>query len=123
MCNLYQNLLLVDAALNKGSDTGSKVPVLQTATALAVSFVICQLATYLTKLFGIQGATLPSITAIVVILATALPMYFGYLAPAGDTIALVLMQVIVMFQVYLISIVQKLEFLLVGDLVCCWPSP
>lgn len=97
----------VDVALNMESDSGSKLPVLQTATALAVSFVICLSATYLTKLFGIQGGTLPSITAIVVVLATALPMYFGYLAPAGDTIAVVLMQVSVISQAYLIYIMQN----------------
>lgn len=41
----------------------------------------------------IQGANLPGITAVVVILATILPKQFNYLAPAADTIALILMQV------------------------------
>lgn len=63
------------------------------ATALAVSFAICKSANSLSKTFGIQGGELPAVTAIVVILATLLPSYFRYLAPAGDAFALVLMQV------------------------------
>ena len=76
------------------SNSGSKLSVLPTASALAVSFAICKTATWLTKFFGIQGSDLPAITAIVVVLATVLPRHFGYLAPAGDAIAVVLMQVI-----------------------------
>ncbi|KAF8379560.1 hypothetical protein HHK36_029000 [Tetracentron sinense] len=71
----------------------NKLPVLQTTIALAVSFAICKTATYFTKLFGIQGGSLPCITAIVVLLATAFPTQFGYLAPASEAIALILMQV------------------------------
>ena len=65
---------------------------LQTATAIAVSFVICKIGTFLTKYFGIQGGSLPAITAIVVILATAFPRQFGQLAPSGEAMALILMQ-------------------------------
>ncbi|KAJ0042026.1 hypothetical protein Pint_17521 [Pistacia integerrima] len=75
------------------SNSGGKTPVLQTAMALAISFAICKTATYITKLFGIQGGNLPGVTAIVVLLATVFPKLFANLAPAGDTIALVLMQV------------------------------
>ncbi|CAK9176897.1 unnamed protein product [Ilex paraguariensis] len=75
------------------SDSQSKVSVLQTATALAVSFVICKAATGLTNLLGIQGADLPAVTAIVVVLATLLPTHFRDLASAGEVIAVVLMQV------------------------------
>ncbi|KAL7254100.1 hypothetical protein ACSBR1_008489 [Camellia fascicularis] len=82
-----------DAATDMESDSGNKLPVLQTAAALAVSFSICKTASWLTKLSGIKGGDLPGITAIVVILATVLPTHFGYLAPAGDAIAVVLMQV------------------------------
>lgn len=67
--------------------------VYKTASALAVSFAICKAATYVNKLVGIQGGDLLASTAIVVILATLLPKEFGYLAPADDTVALVLMQV------------------------------
>ncbi|KAF8379562.1 hypothetical protein HHK36_029002 [Tetracentron sinense] len=82
-----------DEVMAMESKPGNKLPVLQTATALAVSFAICTTGTYLTKLFGIQGGSLPFITAIVVILATVFPTQFGYLAPASEAIALILMQV------------------------------
>ncbi|KAK2983561.1 hypothetical protein RJ640_023095 [Escallonia rubra] len=81
------------AALTKASDSGAKLPVLQTATAVTVSFAICKAASCLTEVLGIQGGNLPGITAIVVVLATLLPKHFGSLAPAGETIAIVLMQV------------------------------
>ncbi|KAG7973566.1 hypothetical protein I3843_06G002300 [Carya illinoinensis] len=82
-----------DAVTEMESESGNKLPVLQMATALAVSFVICKTGTYITKFFGIQGGSFPAITAIVVILATALPKQFGYLAPSGEAMALLLMQV------------------------------
>ncbi|PIA34266.1 hypothetical protein AQUCO_03800094v1 [Aquilegia coerulea] len=72
---------------------GNKVPVLEIATALAVSFGICKIATCLTKVLGIQGGNLPFITAIVVLAATIFPKQLGYLAPAGEAIAFILMQV------------------------------
>ncbi|CAL0328597.1 unnamed protein product [Lupinus luteus] len=75
------------------SDSEANLPVLQTATALATSFLICKGATYLTKLYGIQGGTLPGVTAIVVILATLFPKQIGALGSAGHTVALILMQV------------------------------
>ncbi|KAH6804583.1 keratin-associated protein [Perilla frutescens var. frutescens] len=82
-----------DAGLNEESESGNKLPVLQTATALAVSFIICKSANILTKYFGIQGGSLPVVTAIVVILATIFPNQFAYLAPSGEAMALILMQV------------------------------
>ncbi|XP_026661889.2 uncharacterized membrane protein YjcL isoform X2 [Phoenix dactylifera] len=72
---------------------GNKLPVLQSAMAIAISFAICKAATYITKLLGIQGGNLPCITAIVVALATIFPSQFGSLAPAGEAMALILMQV------------------------------
>nr|XP_043632562.1 uncharacterized membrane protein YjcL-like isoform X2 [Erigeron canadensis] len=78
---------------NVDSGSGNNVPVLQTATALAVSFAICKVATHIIQFFKFQGATLPAITAIVVILATLLPRQIGYLAPAGDAIAAISIQV------------------------------
>jgi ferric-chelate reductase len=87
------------------SDSGGKLPVLQAATAIATSFLICKTSTYLTSIYGIQGGNLPAITATVVILATLFPTQFGYLAPAGDAIALVLMQVIEIFPVQSIYII------------------
>ncbi|XWS50470.1 hypothetical protein CRYUN_Cryun12cG0090100 [Craigia yunnanensis] len=82
-----------DVATGDGSQSGGKLPVLQIATALAVSFTICKLGAYLTKYFGIQGGSLPAVTAIVVILATVFPTQFGRLAPSGEAMALILMQV------------------------------
>ncbi|XP_021892188.1 uncharacterized protein LOC110810344 [Carica papaya] len=82
-----------DVAVNEGSENGGKLPVLQIATALAVSFAICKVSTFLAKYFGIQGGNLPIITAIVVILATVFPHQFSHLAPAGEAMALILMQV------------------------------
>ncbi|KAJ0099099.1 hypothetical protein Patl1_20195 [Pistacia atlantica] len=84
---------LAGVEMDTESNSGGKTPVLQTAMALAISFAICKTATYITKLFGIQGGNLPGVTAIVVLLATVFPKLFANLAPAGDTIALVLMQV------------------------------
>ncbi|PIA49251.1 hypothetical protein AQUCO_01300240v1 [Aquilegia coerulea] len=82
-----------DDPVDMDSKSGNKTPVLQTATALAVSLGICKVATYLTKRFGVQGGNLPFVTAIVVVLATIFPVQFGYLAPAGEAMALILMQI------------------------------
>lgn len=79
------------------SESGNKLPVLQTATALAVSFAICKAGELLTKHFGIPGGILPTITAIVVILATSFPSQFAYLAPSGEAMAVILMQVFFAF--------------------------
>lgn len=85
--------LLADVSMKMESHNERKLPVLETATALATSFVICKASTHLTRLCGIQGGSLPVITALVVVLATLLPTHFAYLAPFGDTIAVILMQV------------------------------
>ncbi|XP_021892109.1 uncharacterized protein LOC110810299 isoform X3 [Carica papaya] len=82
-----------DVEMDMLSSSGGKNAVLQTATAVAISFVICKAVNYLTKLWNIQGGCLPGVTALVVILATIFPAQSGYLAPASDTVALVLMQV------------------------------
>lgn len=79
--------------MDENSDRDDKLPVLKFATALAVAFAICKSGTYLAKYLGIQGGTLPAVTAIVVILATAFPSQFNSLAPAGEAMALILMQV------------------------------
>ncbi|KAJ0658263.1 hypothetical protein HanLR1_Chr14g0555791 [Helianthus annuus] len=82
-----------DTVNNANSGSGDKSGLLQTATALAVSFAICKCATHIVQMFKIQGGSLPAITAIVVILATLLPKQIGYLAPAGDAVAAILIQV------------------------------
>lgn len=81
-----------DSIVDTESRPSDKLPVLPTATALATSFAICKFASYLTKL-GLKGGILPGVTAIVVILATIFPAQFSYLAPTGEAIALILMQV------------------------------
>ena len=84
---------LTDVAMDVDSEPGNKLPVLRMATALAVSFAICKTGAFLAKYFGIQGGILPAITAIIVILATLFPKQFAYLAPSGEAMALILMQV------------------------------
>ncbi|KAI5657872.1 hypothetical protein M9H77_26665 [Catharanthus roseus] len=81
-----------DAGINVEPEPVNKLPVMQTATALAVSFAICKAGSFLTKYFGIQGGILPAVTAIVVVLATAFPRQFAHLAPSGEAMALILMQ-------------------------------
>ncbi|KAM0835316.1 hypothetical protein ACQ4PT_063012 [Festuca glaucescens] len=72
---------------------GDKLPVLLSATALVVSFAICKAGKYMTSLMGIQGGSLPCITAVVVSLATLFPSHIGKLAPSGEALAVILMQV------------------------------
>lgn len=71
----------------------SNEPVLQIATAVAISFAICKVGTCFCRFFGAQGCDLPAITAIVVLLATLFPAYFRNIANAGDAVAIVLMQI------------------------------
>ncbi|XAR71700.1 hypothetical protein NMG60_11018089 [Bertholletia excelsa] len=81
------------AATNEESSSGNKLPPLQHASALAAAFIVCKSGAWITKLSGFKGGHIPAITVIVIILATLLPKHFGYLAPAGENIAMVLMQV------------------------------
>ncbi|KAG0498041.1 hypothetical protein HPP92_002732 [Vanilla planifolia] len=82
-----------DCLLEVESRSVNKLPVLESAGAIAVSLAICKVAIHITKIFGIQGGNLPCITAIIVALATIFPGQIGRLAPAGESIALILMQV------------------------------
>ncbi|WCJ36702.1 hypothetical protein M5689_017885 [Euphorbia peplus] len=84
---------VVGVEMKVENDSAGKISVHQTAFALAVSFMICRTATFLTQYFKIQGGSLPAITALAVILATGFPSQLGRLAPSGDTISMVLMQV------------------------------
>lgn len=85
--------LTTDSETNGNLESGNNMSVLKISTALAASFAICKAGSFLTKYFGIQGGSLPAITAIVVILATAFPRPFAQLAPSGEAMALILMQV------------------------------
>ncbi|KAK9672600.1 hypothetical protein RND81_12G111400 [Saponaria officinalis] len=82
-----------EESVNMESDSGNKLPVLQSATAIAVSFLICKAGSFITKYYGIQGGLLPIVTAIVVVLATLFPKPFYELAPSGEAMAMILMQV------------------------------
>ncbi|KAJ0658264.1 hypothetical protein HanLR1_Chr14g0555801 [Helianthus annuus] len=82
-----------DAEEEVKSEYGNRLPLLPSATALAVSFAICKLGSFVTKYFAIQGGSLPAVTAIVVVLATVFPKQFTHLAPTGEIMALILMQV------------------------------
>ncbi|KAI4351663.1 hypothetical protein L6164_005999 [Bauhinia variegata] len=82
-----------DDAMKKASEAGNKLPVLKMATALAVAFAICKAGTALANHFKISGGSLPSITAIAVILATMFSKQFSSLAPSGEAMAVILMQV------------------------------
>ncbi|KAI3693323.1 hypothetical protein L6452_33158 [Arctium lappa] len=75
------------------SESGGKLPLMQSATALAVSFAICKVGSFITKSYAIPGGSLPAVTAVVVVLATIFPKQFTYLAPAGEVMAVILMQV------------------------------
>ncbi|XP_044955097.1 uncharacterized membrane protein YjcL-like [Hordeum vulgare subsp. vulgare] len=76
-----------------GAIGGDRLPVLESATAMAVSFAICRAGKHMATLLRVQGGSLPCITAIVVALATLFPSGIGRLAPAGEAMAVVLMQV------------------------------
>ncbi|KAL6606422.1 hypothetical protein ACP70R_042075 [Stipagrostis hirtigluma subsp. patula] len=82
-----------DSALPAGADAERGLPVLQSAVAMAVAFAICKAGKFATSLLGIQGGSLPCITAIVVALATLFPSHIGKLAPSGEAMAVILMQV------------------------------
>ncbi|ESQ43266.1 hypothetical protein EUTSA_v10013447mg [Eutrema salsugineum] len=82
-----------DTEIIKDSETKNKIPVLLIATGIAVSLAICKIGALVTKYFGISGGSLPAITAVVVVLATVFPSQFGRLAPSGEAMALILMQV------------------------------
>lgn len=82
-----------DDTMTTMSGSGDKLPVLQMATSLAVSFAMCKVANILTGYFGIQGGNLPLVTAIAVIFATVFPKPFASLAPSGEAMAVILIQV------------------------------
>jgi hypothetical protein len=70
-----------------------KVQVLEGSVAIALSATICAAGVALAKRLGFQGGSITCITAIVVALATMFPSWVGALAPSGEGIAIILMQV------------------------------
>ncbi|KMT16193.1 hypothetical protein BVRB_3g053530 isoform A [Beta vulgaris subsp. vulgaris] len=81
-----------DDMMDMRSGAGDKLPVLHSAIAVAVSFLICKAGSSLTNYYQIQGGLLPAITIIVVLLATVFPGQFSQLAPSGEVMAMILMQ-------------------------------
>lgn len=73
-------------------ESGARLSVLNGGAAIALSFVICKAGSAMADRLGFNGGTLPCVTALVVFLATAFPGHLGRLAPAGETMALILMQ-------------------------------
>jgi len=71
---------------------GARLFVLNGGAAVALSFIICKAGSAMAARLGLQGGTLPCVTALVVFLATAFPCPLGRLAPAGECLALILMQ-------------------------------
>lgn len=76
-----------------GLDRSGQLSVLNGGAAIALSFVICKAGSAMANRLGFHGGTLPCVTALVVFLATAFPGHLGRLAPAGETMARILMQV------------------------------
>ncbi|CAL5049904.1 unnamed protein product [Urochloa decumbens] len=74
------------------------LPAARSAMAVAAAFAICRaglLATSKLGQLGIQGASLPFVTAIVAVtVATFFPSQIMKLAPADDTMAVIVMQVL-----------------------------
>lgn len=83
----------VEEDVKSESGGKGKLPLIQSATALAVSFAICKVGNFITKSYAIPGGSLPAVTAVVVVLATTFPKQFTYLAPTGEVMAVILMQV------------------------------
>ena len=97
-----------EAEARKDSETKNKIPVLLIAIGIAVSLAICKAGALITKYLGISGGSLPAITAVVVVLATIFPSQFAHLAPSGEAMALILMQVCEFF--YYTSSSNSAEF-------------
>lgn len=70
-----------------------QVQVLEGSIALALSATICTGGVAVAKHFGFQGGSIACITGIVVTLATMFPTWVGSLAPSGEGIANILMQI------------------------------
>ncbi|CAA7411109.1 unnamed protein product [Spirodela intermedia] len=81
-----------DCSVGVVSKLGENPSVMQFAIALSLSFAICQVSTFISTALGIQGGSLPCVTVVSVFLATLFPTQLSILAPAGETFAVILMQ-------------------------------
>jgi len=101
ICALYFTILFALASKIPAEDTdrptvagdGKASNKQLTAVAMAAAFAICKAGKLAAAALGVQGGSLPCITAIVVALATLFPTRIGELAPSGEAVAVVLMQV------------------------------
>lgn len=75
------------------SEGGPRAYLLQLACALALSAAICTSGAYLSRAFNIPGGIIPCVTVVVVLLATLCPSWTGPLAPAGETLAIIFVQI------------------------------
>ncbi|KAI5062521.1 hypothetical protein GOP47_0023060 [Adiantum capillus-veneris] len=92
--------------LKEGANDGQGGPrayLLQNAVALALSSIVCTCGTYLTQALSIPGGTIPSATILVVLLATVCPSWVAPLAPAGETLAIIFIQIFFAVQLLLLA--------------------
>lgn len=68
------------------------INVLNGITAIAVSATIVAFGTYISKMLNYSGGTITIVTAITVALATFLPRNIAILAPSGESLAAIMMQ-------------------------------
>ncbi|KAL3699668.1 hypothetical protein R1sor_017690 [Riccia sorocarpa] len=72
---------------------GQGLKVEETATALALSAVICTAGNLMAKALKLQGGGIPCITAVVVIIATLFPSFCGKISASGSGLAIILLQI------------------------------
>mmetsp|Transcript_4280 Transcript_4280/g.12065 ORF Transcript_4280/g.12065 Transcript_4280/m.12065 type:complete len:238 (+) Transcript_4280:1306-2019(+) len=75
------------------TSSGKAIPVLESATAVALSAVICAIGTGAAAATGFPGLSIPIITLVSVAIATAAPGLLGPLVGAGEGLAAIIMQV------------------------------
>lgn len=93
MNTMIRHHYVTDCTRDSGYSPGEKLVATHSAMAIAIALAICKAGAGLSTLLGIQGGTLPCVTAIVVSLATIFPSQLGKIAPSAEAVALILMQV------------------------------
>ncbi|MQL87369.1 hypothetical protein Taro_019912 [Colocasia esculenta] len=106
MCAIYFTVLFAlaskippDSSTSKKNDSvaaansENELSVVRMASALVISFAVCKISAFMTRFLGVSGGNIPCVTTVSVALATIFPMQFASLAPSGEAIAAILMQV------------------------------
>lgn len=88
-----QEVDVVKEGDNESQGGGPRAYLLQNASALALSAAICTLGVFLTHALSIPGGIIPCITVVVVLLATLCPSWVAPLAPSGETLAIIFVQI------------------------------